>query len=1063
MYLRSLTIQAIGPFAGRYTVDFEALGASGLFLLEGPTGAGKSTLIDAIVFALYGKVASAATSEDRLRSGFAADDVESIVDLTFETGAGVFRVRRTPAYDRAKRRGTGTARQQATVKLWRLAGAAPDDPSDLLPASADPAASGTLLLGIDAEPDGEIVSTRLDEAGAELQRIVGLDRAQFVQTIVLPQGEFASFLRADPEHRRSLLQKIFATDVYERLQYRLDDLRREAQRSVAQAQGAVTSAAAHFAGSAVLDSEAADALRAAADADPQVMVALARAHTERLRAEAAGAVAARAAAEAALETARTALDQVTATIAALDRRAALRTERAALDARADQIAAVTDRRDAARRALEVRPLLAGDAAAQESLVAAEAAARAALDSAPSDLAPVRALSIPVRALGLVGLHPHTAPDGPEVHGYAPAELTALLTAERERAAALAATLTRLVDLESELPARSRHLEDLRGSVATSRAEARRLAAELEVRPAQRREIVVELQTANEVVAQLPARRAQLEIAEAVLAAASAAAEAEAELADAVAARDRAARVARAAVEHEAHVRTARITGLAGELAGSLEDGEPCPVCGGTEHPAKAALGAGHTSAEDVERAERARSEAERVLTDRSTRVAALTERVEGARAGAGGLTLAEAETHVTEARVLVSMAADGEADRETATTSLRLHDEETELARATRLELEQLCSVEQGKIVELEQALRHAEQEVVDARDGHPTVTARRSALQVRAAAAGAVLDALAILDNAAENRAGRAAELAVALTEHGFADAVAARAALLTPAGLAELDDQVRAHDAAIARVRAGLAEPEIAALPAEPLDSSGLDGAVTAAREQLTAARAAAADAGGAAGRAVDRASSSATALRQVEAASRTLLAAVTDSTPVLRMANLASAVGSDNSRALTLATYVLVRRFEDVVAAANDRLVLMSDGRYELVRSAEREDVRTRRTGLSMRVVDHATGTERDPRTLSGGETFYVSLCLALGMADVVTAEAGGIDLGTLFVDEGFGSLDPHTLDAVLAELGRLRAGGRVVGVVSHVEALKASIAERVEVRRLADGSSRLSVRA
>jgi exonuclease SbcC len=1053
MYLRSLTIQAIGPFAGRYTVDFEALGASGLFLLEGPTGAGKSTLIDAIVFALYGKVASAATSEDRLRSGFAADDVESVVDLTFETGAGVYRVRRTPAYDRAKRRGTGTARQQATVKLWRLAGAAPD----VLPEA------GTLPVGVDAEPDGEIVSTRLDEAGPELQRIIGLDRAQFVQTIVLPQGEFASFLRADPEHRRSLLQKIFATDVYERLQYRLDDLRREAQRSVTQAQGAVASAAAHFAGAAGLDSEAADALRAAADADPQATVDLARAHTVRLQAEAAAATAARAAAEAALETARAALDQVTAMIATLDRRATLRAERSALDVRVDEIAATSDRRAAARRALEVRPLLTGDAAAEESLAAAEAAARAALDSAPSDLVPVRALGLPLRALGLVGLRPHPLPDGPEVHGHATAELTALLTAERERAAGLAATLTRLVDLESELPARSRHLEDLRGSLATSRAEAQRLAAELEVRPSQRREIVTELATANEVVAQLPARRAKLEVAEAVLAAARAAAAAETEHADAVAARDRAARLARAAVAREAHVRTARITALAGELAGSLEDGEPCPVCGGTEHPAKAALAAGHTSAEDVEGAERARSDAEGVLGERSSRVAALAERVEGARANAGGLTLAEAENHVTEARVLVSMAADGEADRETAMTSLRIHDEETELARATRLELEQLCSVEEGKMVELGQALRRVEREVVDARDGHPTVAARRSALQVRAAAASAVLDALATLDNAAQNRAGRASELAAALTEHGFADAGAARAAMLTPVDLAELDAQVRAYDAELARVRAGLAEPEIAGLPDEPVDSAGLEVVLTASRDELDVRRAAAADAGGAAGRAVDRSTSSATAFRQVEAAARTLLAAVADSAPVLRMANLASAAGSDNSRALTLATYVLVRRFEDVVAAANDRLVLMSDGRYELVRSEEREDVRTRKTGLSMRVVDHATGSERDPRTLSGGETFYVSLCLALGMADVVTAEAGGIDLGTLFVDEGFGSLDPHTLDAVLAELGRLRAGGRVVGVVSHVEALKASIAERVEVRRLADGSSALTVRA
>jgi len=157
------------------------------------------------------------------------------------------------------------------------------------------------------------------------------------------------------------------------------------------------------------------------------------------------------------------------------------------------------------------------------------------------------------------------------------------------------------------------------------------------------------------------------------------------------------------------------------------------------------------------------------------------------------------------------------------------------------------------------------------------------------------------------------------------------------------------------------------------------------------------------------------------------------------------------------------VLVRRFEDVVAAANARLVGMPDGRYELVRSDRKEDVSSRRTGLAMRVLDHHTEQPRDPRTLSGGETFYVSLCLALGLADVVTAEAGGIDLGTLFVDEGFGSLDPHTLDQVLAELDRLRAGGRVVGVVSHVDALKQTIADRIEVRRTPAGPSTLTVRA
>ncbi|TGJ96051.1 SMC family ATPase, partial [Actinotalea fermentans ATCC 43279 = JCM 9966 = DSM 3133] len=208
---------------------------------------------------------------------------------------------------------------------------------------------------------------------------------------------------------------------------------------------------------------------------------------------------------------------------------------------------------------------------------------------------------------------------------------------------------------------------------------------------------------------------------------------------------------------------------------------------------------------------------------------------------------------------------------------------------------------------------------------------------------------------------------------------------------------------------------------------------------------------------------ATAAATAATEIESTVAAWGRAREDAAPVARMAALAAGSGADNAKALSLATFVLVRRFEDVVAAANERLREMSDGRYELERSDEKEDVRTRRTGLAMKVLDHRTEQARDPRTLSGGETFYVSLCLALGMADVVTAEVGGVDLGTLFVDEGFGTLDPETLEAVLGELGKLRAGGRVVGVVSHVDALKASIAERVEVRRLANGSSTLTVRA
>ncbi len=135
-------------------------------------------------------------------------------------------------------------------------------------------------------------------------------------------------------------------------------------------------------------------------------------------------------------------------------------------------------------------------------------------------------------------------------------------------------------------------------------------------------------------------------------------------------------------------------------------------------------------------------------------------------------------------------------------------------------------------------------------------------------------------------------------------------------------------------------------------------------------------------------------------------------------------------------------------------------MSAGRYELRRSDE-GDSRRQRAGLTLAVVDRHTGEERSPQSLSGGETFYTSLALALGLADVVKAEAGGVDTETLFIDEGFGSLDAETLDQVLGVIDELRDHGRAIGIVSHVTDLKERIAERLEVRRLPDGSSALEV--
>ncbi len=179
------------------------------------------------------------------------------------------------------------------------------------------------------------------------------------------------------------------------------------------------------------------------------------------------------------------------------------------------------------------------------------------------------------------------------------------------------------------------------------------------------------------------------------------------------------------------------------------------------------------------------------------------------------------------------------------------------------------------------------------------------------------------------------------------------------------------------------------------------------------------------------------------------------------VTALADLATGRGS-NALRMRLQSFVLAARLEQVADVASRRLQDMSGGRYTFLHS-DAQGRHGARGGLGLDVFDEYTGVRRPTKTLSGGESFMASLALALGLADVVTAETGGVQIDTLFVDEGFGTLDPETLEAVLVELGKLRAGGRVVGVVSHVEALKQSIAERIEVRRLPDGSSTLAVRA
>ncbi|MFS4505655.1 AAA family ATPase [Clavibacter sp. Sh2141] len=1000
MDLHRLTLQAIGPFAGEHVIDFAELGRSGLFLLEGPTGSGKSTLIDAVVFALYGSLASDGSSRDRLHSHHAAPGVEPYVELVFETAAGIHRVRRSPQHQRPKARGTGTTNQNATATLVRL--------------SSPEAAAG------------EVVGTSTQEVGTEIARIVGLTRAQFVQTVVLPQGEFAEFLRSTGEQRRLVLQSLFGTAVYERTAKQLAEMRTAAKQRTDAADAKVAEALTGLREATRVDAlEIADApdtvrlLAELADAAEE-----AREEDERIRRDAAAALA----------------DAERVTRALARRRALMEREEALRDAAAE-IADLAGHVEEARRAASV----AGPLAARDR---AEAARSAAADADGDARAACRA--------------------------ERPALADATASALADRRDALVAELTTLADAaerERGLPRRRAEVRAAEDAVAAREATADEAEAALAERPAGRIPLVEARDAAASAAGGVDAARTALAEAEATRRRVTELRELDARIRAARTALDARSTEATAAVRHEAQLRERKIRGLAGELARELRDGEPCPVCGAVDHPLPAPSAPGHPDDDEIEAAAEARARAERAQGDAVAALSAETARHEVQAAALDGITAESADAEVADRRTRLADAEAAGGALRAAEASLVAHDAETERIRARRDDARAALSGLRERVIrarelhaEDEAAVRavlaaeDAEEDDADA-DTADAAPSRVAALVADRADERALVERLLALaatrERTAADAAARAAELAQALADRSFATEERARAAALPAAELDARARRVAAHEREQAVVAEGLVDPEVASL------TGAEDADPDAARAALDAAQAAARASAERAARARDRADRSASALARHDAARRESAQAGDRARAAIRMSDVANATTPENSRGVTLGTYVLLRRFEDVVRAANARLRTMSSGRYELEVSEEREATsRSRKTGLALQIRDHVVDRVREPASFSGGETFYASLSLALGLADVVQAEAGGLQLGTLFVDEGFGTLDPETLDAVMSELGRLSSDGRTVGIVSHVEELKQRVADRIEVRRRADGSSTLT---
>jgi exonuclease SbcC len=973
MRIHSVQLTAFGPFAGTVTVDLDRLGAAGPFLLHGQTGAGKTTVLDAIGFALFGAVPGARGTALRLRSDHAAADLPTEVVLECSFSGIRLRIRRRPAWDRPKKRGDGTTREQASVLVEDLDGVRP---------------------AID----------RLDEAGDYLGRLVGMTAEQFFQVVLLPQGEFARFLRSRDDDRKELLEHLFGTSRFAAVEEHLARLRREAFEAVA----------AHDVRRDGLGNRLMQALGSEAPVlDPEVAVAEAAALEGVLAAAAAEAEATAVRRAVAAEHAR----QVEEQTARVARRRSLLATRDALLAQSAEI-------EAARRQVE----LARQAAPAVGPVRAAARAAAAV--------PPAAAAVTGAAASL------QLPEDTTAH--------AVRAAEGECRAA-AGALTSLVELERGLAERARAAEGLVADV--TRLEVRRAAllAERAELPAELAVAEKEHRAAEQALGALPRQRERTDALLQRAVAAARLAELEPRLLTArTTALDARDEVQQLRAQHQ-DLRERRLDGMAAELAAGLVAGAPCAVCGSVDHPAPAAVAPDAVTRAQEQAAAEAVQRAEVRAEELAEQAAQLQAEVAALAATAGGVDAAEARRAAQEAGdELAELQRLAAGLDEVAARLLALRRRDDELIEADGAVLEELAAAQERQAALTAAVLADGDR-VVDAREGHPTVAARQRALVVRADGLGRLAGLVDAHDALVADAERRAEEAATALALTPFAGVQEALAAALDPPFVEALQERCTAWEADVNRVTGLVDAPE-----------NQVEPGAEAGEPQLAAARAALAAADEQAQAARSRTDALAGRLAAVRDLASQLVAAAGEAEPararaaeIKALAELAAGSGSDNALGMRLSAFVLAARLEQVALAASGRLQRMSGGRYTLVHSDDRRDRRSR-GGLGLRVLDEWSGMERDPATLSGGETFLASLALALGLADVVTAEAGGERIDTLFVDEGFGSLDPEALEEVLDVLDQLRAGNRTVGLVSHVPEMRERIMSRLHVVKQREGS-------
>ncbi len=987
-----LELEAFGPYADAVQVDFDPLARDGLFLIHGSTGAGKTYLLDALCFALYGEV-SGERSVKGLRSDHAAPGQVPRVTLEFSASGGRWRLQRQPACEVPRSRGEGTTTKQARATLWRLDRAG-DEP----------------------------VAGNVTEVRREVERLLGLDAAQFRQVILLPQGRFAEVLRAGDEQREALLKTLFNTVLYERVSRWLDDRAREAYAVLCEGRRQQQSLAEQAL--AIWLPWAADqrAPEPADLMDPQRMAGLQQ-HLAPLLSQLAAALQV---AEVEGTGLRQQLAQQERLLGRWQRRRAAELGLQEAAGRQEAIEQLRERLARAERAERLRPTLEAERQAAEQLQSRDRLLAAALASLARRREALALLPAELLALDLSQL-----PD--------PGQLTRCIGA----LAARGAELQGLVGLWGErgqmlevIAASQLQLAQLGEQVQTgeqllAQAQAQLPLAQQQLQQARRAhdrlEGLEQVQRLSQEqlagLAQLQALGRQISEAEAgLLAQQQRQQQCRAELLE---------------------LRQRQLEGMAARLAADLRPGEACPVCGSSQHPQLAPTGDTAVRESALQRTEQAQRQADQAVQQALARSSALAADLKslGSRwplalsdPQAVHAAAAQAQLELDQARAQAGQLA--ELDRELLQLQQRLgaYQERLQQRQLQRSEQEERLRGQQaqlaGQQARLEQALgAHSQANPAE-------ILHQQQQLQEQLAG---LADNLQQRHQEASRAAELASRLASDLAVAGFADGRALLAALACDDERQGWQQRIRSHDQALQGHQQQLVDPDLQDLPDERPDLAALAEHLRLAQERRDAL--------------LQRHAQLSAALQALAVVLERQHRAAEEVGRLQQQADQLHAVADRclgrSSPHISLQRWVLSAYLEEICSFANQRLDLMTAGRYQLLLSDGSGQRRGSKAGLGLRVLDAFTGEERDVSSLSGGETFQASLALALGVADTVQAHSGGVRLDALFIDEGFGSLDPDSLQLAMDELDRLRVGGRMIGLISHVATLRERIRSGIEV--------------